>query len=230
MEECRRQDAARFEARVRLTTVQSMNELLARSTSFEEALQAILGPDGVELFDDSARHSASAGACLLSLEHASMVRQSFAAGAPHSGTALLRLQYEALLRGAWTLHAATDLQVGKMTAPLSTESEQMAKNLPGAQEMLAALSGKAPIGLTKPLQEFQAVSWKALNSFVHGGIHPLRRVTEGFPQQLGEQVVRNSNGLMHLGYRLLSSLSGSQDLMTRTTRIYGGFPDCLPMP
>jgi hypothetical protein len=172
---------------------------------------------------------ACAGACTLSIEHAGTVRLSFAAGAPNSGTALLRLQYEALLRGAWVLHAATDQQAAKLTRTLDFEAEQLAKNLPGAADMIDALARKAPAGLVQPLQQFQSVSWRTLNSFVHGGIHPLRRVSEGFPQPLAEQIVRNSNGLMHFGHRLLANLYGSRDLMSQTTRIYRDFKDCLPM-
>lgn len=206
-----------------------MNKLLARSLTFEEALSGILGADGVERFDDAPKHLACAGACLLSIEHAASVRRLFATQAPHSGTALLRVQYEALLRGAWILYVANELQVTKLTVPLDSDSEQSAKNLPGPVDILRALVCDAPVGLTQPLQEFEAISIKALNSFVHGGIHPLRRIAEGFPQALGLQIVRNSNGLMHMGFRLLASLSDSQDCMNQITRTYRNFQDCLPM-
>lgn len=206
-----------------------METLLTRSDAFEEALGAVFGANGVELFDQSPQHLVSAGACQLSIEHAFAVRCLFAAGAPHSGTSLLRLQYEALLRGAWALYAANDLQVAKLTVPLDADSEQGAKNLPGAGDMLRALVREAPPGLTIPLQQFEAISVKALNSFVHSGIHPLIRSKEGIPLALAVQVVRNSNGLMHMAYRLLASLSGSQDQMNKTTQIYNHFQDCLPM-
>lgn len=74
------------------------------------------------------------------------------------------------MRGAWTLYAAHDLQVTKLTVPLDSDSEQGAKNLPGAVDMLKALVRDAPVGLTQPLQEFEAISIKALNSYVHGGM------------------------------------------------------------
>ena len=215
--------------RGRLRRERRLEKLLERSQAFEGALSTLLGQDGLRLFEESPKVLACAGACALSIEHAGTVRLSFAAGAPNSGTALLRLQFEALLRGAWLLHAATDQQAAKLTRSLDSEAEQLAKNMPGAVDMIEALGRKAPAGLVLPLQQFQSVSLKALNSFVHSGIHPLRRVSEGFPQALGEQIVRNSNGLMHFGYRLLASLCGSQDLMNQTTRIYREFEDCLPM-
>jgi len=72
---------------------------------------------------------------------------------------------------------------------------------------------KAPQGLSLPLAEFNQFSRHALNSFVHSGIHPLRRVREGYPAQMAATMIRISNGLMHFAYRLLASLSGSQRQM-----------------
>ena len=207
-----------------------MNKLLIRSDEFEASLDAVLNPDAFTLFDDSPKLSICASACLLSLEHASSLRILFAANAPHSATGLLRLQYEALLRAAWVLYAASDLQLAKLTTQLDINSEQAANNLPGPADMLKALEAKAPSGLIQPLNEFKTVAMKGLNSFVHGGIHPLTRIKEGFPEVLALQLVRNSNGLMHFGYRMLANLSGSQALMNQMTHLYGTFADCFPPP
>ncbi len=208
----------------------SMNKLLLRSDEFETALNEALNASPFRLFDDSPKFSICANACLLSLEHASSVRILFAAEAPHSATGLLRLQYEALLRAAWVLYAANELQHSKLATQLDIESEHAANKLPGPAEMLKALEAKAPIGLIQPLNEFKTVAMKGLNSFVHGGIHPLTRIKEGFPEVLALQLVRNSNGLMHFGYRMLASLAGSQALMNQMTHLYGPFADCFPQP
>lgn len=207
-----------------------MNKLLLRSDEFEKAINTILGAGVIELFDETPKLRVCAHACLLSLEHARSVRILFSADAPHSASALLRLQYEALLRAAWVLYAASDLQITKLDAPLDANSELAVNNLPGALEMQKALEAKAPVGLTQPLTEFRTVAMKGLNSFVHGGIHPLRRISQGFPEALGLQLVRNSNGLMHFSYRMLASLTGSQHLMNLTTHIYGKFQDCFRLP
>ena len=68
-----------------------------------------------------------------------------------------------------------------------------------------------------------------LGSFVHSGIHPLRRAREGFPLEMASTIVRFSNGLMHFAYRMLASLSGSQRRMDRVTHLYKEFTDCVPM-
>lgn len=206
-----------------------MRELLERSGALESTLLHALGGDDFMLAEGSARVLRSASACALSNEHAAVLRLAFAGAAPNTGSALLRLQFEALVRAAWLLHAATDEQVARAAAPLDLNAEQAAKNLPGATVMLAALATKAPVGLVQPLQQFSDVSWKALNSFVHAGLHPLHRLDGGFPVSLGQQLVRNSNGLLHMSYRMLASLSGRADLMDTITRLWPVFPDCFPL-
>lgn len=205
-----------------------MNTLLQRSDEFRDALVATFGRD-VVLFDDSPKLLACAGACQLSIEHSMVVRLAFASNASFSATALLRLQYEALLRGAWLLHAASDADVVRLTTTIDLGSEQRAKNVAGPADMLKALVAKAPPSLVKPLQQFDDVSRKTLNSYVHTGLHPLQRVAVGFPKPLANQIVRNSNGLMHIAYRLLATLSGNQAQVDATTRVYLLYPDCLPV-
>lgn len=205
-----------------------MDNLLERSAAFEAAMSAMIGGPEISVFENSPRALACAGACTLSIEHAATLRIAFAAFAPNSGTALLRLQYEALLRGAWALYAATDAQLTKLDQPLDSEAAHGAKNLPGALEMLESLRPRVPTGLFEPLRQFRLVSWGALNSFVHSGIHPLKRTADGFPKLLAAQIIQNSNGVMHLTYRLLAIVMGRQDLLHRITAAYRSFEDCLP--
>jgi len=200
-----------------------------RSDEFESALLACFPATGLVLADDSARFDLATTACTLSLEHAYILRTAFGSVAPNSGAALLRLQYEALLRAAWLLYAASSEQVAKLSASLNTEAEQAAKNLPGNMEMLASVVKSAPEGLYAPLAEFNQYSRHALNSFIHSGIHPLRRAQDGFPLDLALRLVVMSNGLMLQAFRILASLSGSQRRIDKVTRLYRDFVDCLPI-
>ena len=86
------------------------------------------------------------------------------------------------------------------------------------------------MGLVVPLEEIRVNQWKAMNSFIHGGIHPLQR-TDGFPVELAVQVVRNSNGISHIACRLLARLASTADVATAAEmeRAYIGFEDCVPM-
>src|ERR1039458_4660534 len=167
-------------------------QLLLRAEEFESALAACFPKTGIVLADTTAK----------------------------PGAALLRLQYEALLRAAWLLYAANPNQLEKLARTLNLEAEQAAKNLPGYLDMLDALNKHAPEGLSAPLSEFNQYSRHALNSFVHGGIHPLRRAQDGFPVELAARVVVMSNGLLHFAYRVLAVLSGSKPRLDKVTHLY----------
>ena len=206
-----------------------IDTLLERSEAFERAIQGCFPEPGFVLAVESQQHELVATACVLCIEHAGVLRVAFTIAAPNSGSAILRLQYEALLRAAWLLYAASPDHIAKLAAVLDVEAEQAAKKLPGYLDMLEAVVKKAPAGLSAPLVEFNQYSRHALNSFVHSGIHPLRRAQDGYPAVIGATVIRFSNGLMHFAYRVLSSLSGSQRRMDRVTRLYEGFEDCVPM-
>jgi hypothetical protein len=203
--------------------------LHARSEEFEAALASCFPEAGLVLAETTSKHEVCLAACLLSAEHARVLRAAFAESAPHTGAALLRLQFEALLRAAWVLYAATPNQVAKLSQSLDLEAEQAAKNLPGYLEMLASVAKQAPTGLSAPLSEFNLYSRHALNSFVHTGIHPLRRARDGFPVELALKLITFSNGLLHFAYRMLAALTGSQRRMNAVTRLYVEFKDCLPV-
>lgn len=204
-------------------------QLLLRAEEFESALAACFPETGIVLAEATAKHNLCATACMLSVEHAFVLRSAFGALAPNTGAALLRLQYEALLRAAWLLYAANPNQLEKLARALNLEAEQAAKNLPGYMEMLDAVSKHAPAGLSAPLSEFNQYSRHALNSFVHGGIHPLRRAQEGFPVELAARLVLMSNGLLHFAYRMLAVLSGSKPRLDKVTHLYLEFKECLPV-
>ncbi|MBZ0133566.1 MAG: hypothetical protein K8F53_13215 [Rhodocyclaceae bacterium] len=203
--------------------------LIDRSESFEGAILGCFPESGASLAIMNTQSELVASACNLCIEHARTLRAAFAAGSPNSGSALLRLQYEALLRAAWLMFAATPPQIDRLAKTLDLEAEQAAKNLPGYLEMLNAVVKVAPAGLAAPLAEFNQYSRHALNSFVHSGIHALHRSHHGYPIELALTVVRFSNAILHIAYRLFATLTGSQWCMDRVTRIYADFPDCIPM-
>ncbi len=207
---------------------ESLSDLLRRSLEFESLLESFF-PEPFVLANSQQKVLLAATACSLSLEHAYMARAAFAASAPNSAASLLRLQFEALVRAAWGLFAATDAELAKLSAALDISAEHTAKNSPGVVEMLKDVGKTAPPGLAVPLQEFHDNSRHALNSFVHTGIHALRRAQEGFPVPLAMQLVQMSNGLLHFAYRMLASLTGSQARMDAVTRAYAEFADCLPL-
>lgn len=203
-------------------------ELLQRSDAFHEHLDGLIQASPPVQFGQ-ARYSVSAANALIAIEHAIAARQCFGNTLYQSATALIRLQFEALVRGAWALYVATDESIDAMNAPLDAASDQSARKLPGATSMLKALAGRAPAGLTSPLEHFYSSAWHGLNAYVHTGIHPVRRRIEGYPIELAVQQVRHGNGLLHLSYRLLAGLTGSSELMAKVTDAWKAHPTCLPI-
>ncbi|MDH1009634.1 hypothetical protein N5J43_18420 [Pseudomonas nicosulfuronedens] len=180
--------------------------------------------------EDSDRVEASFVTCELSLTHGSGLRRLIAVGNAVSATALLRLQFEALVRGIWLWHAANELQIEKITSPLTTESEQAAKGLPGLDEMIKKLANtpSVPPMAISQLKHFQDVQVKALNSYIHGGIHPLRRHAEGFPLPLALQVLKSSNGLAVMAAMMMAILTGSPEVCAAVRELQIKFKGCQP--
>ena len=210
-----------------------LSQVLERSAAFLETLIDLIA--AAEHFggaDD--REEAAISAAELALEHGTALNALFDMGMGNSAVALLRLEYEALLRSAWLLYAATDAQVQKASAPLTLEAADAAKNLPNAEQMLLDLERKLKtqpglIGLVAPLRELRDAGWRQMNAFVHAGIHPLARTRDGFPEQLAVSVVKLSNGLVHFAARLLSRFTGDEEVMRQVDEAYTQFQDVMPM-
>lgn len=176
----------------------TLKQMLRRSEDLQKALFGKL--EDAE-FDGSARGGAVFGMCAVAFEHAAGLRLLLGNGCITPAIAILRLQYESLTRAMWLLYVAPESAVEKLSAPLTTASEQAAKGLPSQVEMLEQIrkgvGAKVPAAAVEMLDQFRKISWHSLKSYVHAGIHVLRRQADGYPVQLILDVLRSSNGLSH---------------------------------
>lgn len=179
-------------------------------------------------YDDSSRVRVSDVACSLSLEHWHAARSLLRAGRLPSAGVIHRAQFEALTRSAWVLFGASNEQVAKLNADLSIESEQAAKNMPQIAQMIASLESNGPIQLHTALVRFKDNSWKALNSYAHAGIHPIRRHHDGYPMKLLHDVLRNANGLAVMSCMQAVVLGGEQQLQRHVLGVAAKYPMCMP--
>lgn len=207
---------------------EQLTTLIKRTAQFHEAVHAHIG-NLVPAKDK--RHLTAFQAALLSLEHATGAFVLIGQGLFPSAYVLMRPQYECLVRGIWLLHAASDTWVGKLSEPLNLESANRANEGPMLAEMLKGLesSPNSPVPIVEQLKQFRDVTWKALNSYAHGGLHPLARTLTGYPAQLTYDVVRNSNAVLALTTQLASILSGDPLNMVPVRRFHIEFADCLPI-
>ena len=203
--------------------------MLHRSNALHERLDELLGDAE---FDGSPRGKAALGMCLIAMEHAAAIQTLMALQLPTSAIGLMRLQFEAITRAMWLLYAANDAAIDKLLAPLTLQSEQAARHLPGASEMIEQIGKRvgqdAPPAAHQMLSHFKDVTWHALNSFVHGGIHPLRRSADGFPVDLALQVLRSSNSLTTMTGMTMAVLTGDEAVAKPVRKIQPAFADCLP--
>ncbi len=205
-----------------------MIDIFEKSESLADKVLEIIA---LPLYDDSPRVRTSDVACSLSLEHWHAARALLEASLLPSALVVHRSQFEALTRSIWILHSASDDQIGKLTATLSQDSEQAAKNMPQVADMLAVLSKNGPVvNAYQALSRFKDNSWKALNSYAHAGIHPIRRHDEGYPLQLLHDVLRNANGLAVISCMQAVVLSGRPLLQRTLLDLAAEHPDCMPPP
>ena len=194
----------------------------------EELSSKLLKLIDLPLFDDSERHLVSYAACSISMEHWEATLHLLNKGFLSSSVVVHRAQFEALLRSVWALYAASDLHLKKLSALLTLETEQNAKNMPQTADMLDSIGKKGPPQVFDALTRFKDNSWKALNSYAHAGIHPMQRHSKGYPPQLLESVVSNSNGLAIVSAMQIAILSGQQSLQSEILNLASNYPDCMP--
>ena len=201
---------------------------IEKAHDFLDALEQVVDRP---FFDNSEKLKLSVVLADSSLDFAFSVRVLCLNGQLLGASACLRSQFEALVRSVWIYHCANDDQVSRLsTEVLSIETQQGAKNIPQAREMLADLE-KLPnlLALTIALREFRDCAWLPLNSFVHSGIHAVHRTRFGAPPPLLQQTFRISNGFCMLAYNHLAVLTGApgiqKEIMATTSRFLSVLPD-----
>ena len=180
-------------------------------------------------YDNSARIAVSGNLCQMSIEHSAAFRSLAENRMFASSFVVLRAQFETTLRAVWALYAATDNHISRISARLAEDTEQSAKNLPQVHDMLAAIAGiphaKVPYDA---LSEFKDSAWRALNSYTHGGIHPLSRMADGYPLELITANVKISNALAIVAAMQFCVLTGINGLQKQLVPLNERFHDCLP--
>jgi hypothetical protein len=168
---------------------------------------------------------------LLSIEYGAAAYVLIADQLCAPGYSLLRTQVETLVRGIWLMYAASDTWVEKLNQPLTNESAESAKDTLMLDKMLKALRAaeSSPPMLLDQLEACRDIMWKALNSYSHGGLHPLSRTTTGYPPQLSCDVLRNSNALIAMASQLAAIVSGDPDNMAPVRALHRDFADCIPI-
>lgn len=205
----------------------SIDRLLDRSLELYQDIGAILDDAGIYDLDKA---EACHGMCRLSIEHGTSVLLLATHGNAISAASMVRLQFEALVRGMWLWYAATDHSVKKLLAPFSEDAVMAAKNLPSINDMLKALTkaeALPPIASTM-LNELREKLLSELNSFVHAGIFPYALTEIGVPDSIVIKTIKHSNGIATMTGMMMANLSGDEKVTITMSKIQPKFADCLP--
>lgn len=168
---------------------------------------------------------------ILSLEHADAATILISTGLASSAIALMRTQFECLVRGMWLTYAATDTWVKKFATPMTEFSAARADAAPMVKEMLDALknSSSAPQPIIAQINEYKDVTWKALNSFTHGGFHPIARSVTGYPSSLLFNILRNCNAVSVIATQMVCVMTGDDAQRDFVRWLHTEYADCLPI-
>lgn len=125
--------------------------------------------DGVD-FKPNARNRIAMGLLHLSLEHHQSIINLAKCNLLGSSFALLRCQFEALLRGLWYLRCASDSNIDKFVAN---------KNLDLVVKSLIEDVEKTKGYQNGALKRYKNGKWKAMNDYTHGGFFQVASRTAG---------------------------------------------------
>lgn len=203
-----------------------LSAIIERSLALEALVDAAWEGADVANVPDAAATAASR-LCRLVLDHGRSLRMLLVK-VPPSAIALLRPQFETLVRAVWVQHAARQSDLIRLSDPLTLESQQAAKKLPGLADMLRALEKSGPPGAAALLGRARARLWDGLNSYVHGGIHPFHRGEAGYPAQLLADLLKNSNAFTILTLIVLAEVTDNGRVLEVMAMLHEEFGDALP--
>ncbi len=169
---------------------------------------------------------------LLSIEFGAAAYALIAGNMFAPGYSLTRTQFETLVRGIWLMYAASDARVEKLAQPLTRDNAESANDTLMLAKMLDQLRAteSAPQAIVGQLDEYRDLIWKALNSYTHGGFHPLSRMLTGYPPKLSYDVLRNANAIVALASQLAAHASDDPEkYMVPVRTLHHEFADCLPI-
>ena len=199
--------------------------VLRRSLDFESDMRGVF--DGATT-DGSPRSKLTTIFLGLSHEHWLSLRVLMGDGLNHSAIGLLRLQFEATLKGFWVKFAATDHWIEKAGVIREVNGHIVEPEFPKVGEMLKDVERTAPQRAFTLLDQFKIVAWRQLNSYVHGGMHALANLSGEIPAQFLVQIVTNANGVYGLATTLAGSLSTDPQCALRAVAVQFAHPACLP--
>ena len=160
--------------------------------------------------------------CHLVIEHQFAIANLLEGRMTGSAFALARPTFEALVKGLWLYHCATDKQLEAHAK--GSELEQVAK----LTESLRS-AGLPPV-ITTSLHQVKAKYWKTLSSLTHVGHAQVRHwlnedgVQANYPEAALHELANFASFMALVAGRELALRAGNDDGVVRLTSMLPGFP------
>lgn len=145
-----------------------------------------------------------------------------------SATALVRPAYEALVRAIWTLRGADDAWIEAFFSPRdeAVNSDVETRKGPDVVAMLKVIERFHPAHIHGDLENLKGHTWRAMHSYVHGGIRPVVQSMSPFPFHEAGSVLINANGMLVYATNVVRMGHGLQSPMLPL--LQQQYADCLP--
>jgi hypothetical protein len=105
--------------------------------------------------DGSSRANLTLAMCTIAMEHGISSRALITLGSLSSAIALLRVQYEAVVRSIWLHYAASEEWIGKLADLISKGKLKEPANALSVSDMLDAIEKTAPPPVCRMLRELK---------------------------------------------------------------------------
>lgn len=195
------------------------NELVQRSQAFHNAILDALG----ERVPANDRSRITLALCGIAFSHGHGVA-AMLVGNPTVAMALVRLNYEALVRANWVLFGADEVWVETFAGTVVDNNEP---DFPRIGTMLDRIAEVPACRLATALSELKQRAWSAMNSYTHGGQRQVARYLGGYDDDMLEEVMRTVNALVWYGARTAFHAGEDEEVGRQLLGVYDAFQDCM---
>jgi len=145
-----------------------------------------------------------------------------------SATALVRPTYETMLRAIWAFRGAEDKWIEEFLSPVpeAVNSDKETRMGPDVTTMLATIGQHHPASIHKPLVALKDATWRAMHSYVHGGIRAVAHSSMPFQYHESGSLLINANGMLILTTNVVRMAHGL--LSPTLPLLQQQYADCLP--
>lgn len=162
----------------------------------------------------------------LSFQHAKSLRVLYDLELDGTATAILRMQFESVVRLMWLHFSAPDSFIESYTGSISADNPP--KEFPAVTEMIEKIKKSGVRGPGETLEEFKEVAWKGMNNHIHNGYLALSRHVNSYPEKLVIQIISNSNALNLMTAMVLARINQSQTDVNFVKSLQLSYQDIMP--